>query len=94
MDDRYRNTSQIKQRAITERAREVTFQGESPNEEWMGEVEIMCDRDGNMSLHVKRSSIKKYTGKKWHSESVYLTLTREAWEHLRAAPVEMPGNTP
>lgn len=70
---------------LTERARRVEFRGESPNEEWFGQIEIMSGKDGVFSLHIKRSHMKKYGGKKWHTESIYATISAEAWEHLKTA---------
>ena len=72
--------------AITERARRIIFHGESPSETWQGHVEVMSKSDATIELHVSRSHLKKYQGKRWHTESVYVTMSREAWQHLCSAP--------
>jgi hypothetical protein len=72
--------------AVSAGARKITFSGESPNEEWLGDIEIMRGADGNVSLYITRSNKKKWTGKKWSGTSVYVTLSGEAWEHLKSVP--------
>jgi hypothetical protein len=73
------------QRAITERARRISFSGESPSEEWMGDVEVMSGANDMIELHVSRSHKAKYTGKRWNTQSVYVTMTKASWEHLKSA---------
>jgi hypothetical protein len=92
-DPRWINRSYPKD-GMTERARRVAFTGESPNEEWVGEIEVMSGKGGTVSVHIERSHKAKYGGKKWHSVSVYATLTAEAWAHLTSAPIPVPEERP
>jgi len=87
-DPRYINKSKPT-KGISERARRVSFSGESPNEEFVGEIEVMCDREGNMSIHIERSHKAKYGGKKWHTNSTYATISPDAWAHLVSAITTM-----
>lgn len=80
------NTTDHPAKSICEHARSVRFAGESPTEEWMGEIEVMGTRDGSMSLHIERSHKAKYGGKKWHRTSSYVTISAESWAHLISAP--------
>jgi len=74
--------------SICERARKVEFRGESANEEWMGFIEVMSGKSGVMEVHVERSALKKYTPKaKWHTQSVYATISADDWRHLLTAEV-------
>lgn len=81
------NTAAIQQ-TISERVRRVSFTGESPTEEWIGSIEVMGIRDGNVSIHVERSHKATYGGKKWHRTSTYLTIDAAAWAHLISTPTE------
>lgn len=78
-------------RSIAEHARQINFRGESPSEAWHGLVEVISKAGGAVELHVRRSHRKKYRGKKWHSESVYVTISGEAWQHLCSAPMTDNG---
>lgn len=72
-------------RPITERARKVEFRGQTPNESYFGSIEVISGTGDTISICVERAHMKKYSGKKWHRETIYLTLTREAWAHLMTA---------
>jgi hypothetical protein len=88
-DDRYENNCTIA-RAVTERARQVNVIGHGPLESYNAEVEVMSGSDGQMALHVRRSHVR-WDGKKWHSESIYVTLSAEAWAHIISAPLAVPA---
>ncbi len=73
---------------LSMRHRQINIRGESATLDFMGRVEVGTGKNG-MTLHIERSQKKKFGGKKWHTESVYVELTPEAWAHLVSVPLEV-----
>lgn len=63
--------------------RKVDFRGETPNEEYIGFIEVMDGQGDTISVHVERSALKKYSPRsKWHTESVYANIDAKDWRYL------------
>lgn len=85
----YYSNSSKRAKSITERARKVEFRGETPNLSYHGFIEVMSGKDDIMEVHIERSHLKKYVkNAKYHTESVYASISREDWQYLISASTE------
>lgn len=81
-DDRYIHKTKPGH-AIAPHARKVDFIGETPNEDYHGFVEVIGTHHSTIEIHLARSTLKKYKANaKWHTQSVYATISASDWRHL------------